>query len=295
MLELQKLRAQESYPINPWLAEDLTTVVLHGQVASRLFSGQELFVLRRDASFRRQIKEGLVMEVEPFANTTDGGAKHGNSPIAPGSTTIEEESCRRGGAGVKGDPVAGGLRDRNPRDWSEVSWKSISLARRESDQRGHQHHQEGGALVSQAPGAASLQINSSNSARDRGSDRADDGVDVSGGGRAGTDKSKGARDRAQQETEASAMRQHARKREDDFVAGGSQNFYKPVRVCGSCFRVSVLVCFVPVHDVPLEYPVLRSNTSFCRLAASDSLSLICRARMLTCSTRPHGLRFPHRS
>ncbi|CAM9555819.1 unnamed protein product [Scytosiphon promiscuus] len=49
------------------------------------------------------------------------------------------------------------------------------------------------------------------------------------------------RSRSLQETESSVMRQHARKREEEFLARGAQNFYKPVRVCGSCFRVYALL------------------------------------------------------
>ncbi|CAN0400425.1 unnamed protein product, partial [Ectocarpus sp. 12 AP-2014] len=52
---------------------------------------------------------------------------------------------------------------------------------------------------------------------------------------------KDTRRRSLQETESSTMRQHARKREDEFLAGGAQNFYKTVRVCGSCFRVYALL------------------------------------------------------
>ena len=79
-----------------------------------MFSGQELSALRRDASFRRQIEEGLVMEVDP-------------------STPAMTEGARGRCFGPKGDPVAGGLKDRDPRDWSEVSWKSVSLARQEKE------------------------------------------------------------------------------------------------------------------------------------------------------------------
>ena len=56
------------------------------------------------------------MEVDPLASATTGGA-------------------RGRGFGPKGDPVAGGLKDRDPTDWSEVSWKSVCLARQEKERR----------------------------------------------------------------------------------------------------------------------------------------------------------------
>lgn len=181
------------------------------KVATRLFSGQELSALRRDASFRRQIEEGLVMEVDPSTTATTGGA-------------------RGRGFGPKGDPVAGGLKDRDPRDWSEVSWKSVCLARQEKERRAC-HAKEG---TKDAPS----NVDSENSqAKVSGT-----GTSARGAGREGAEEAKaGGRGRSLQETESSSMRQHARKREDEFLAGGAQNFYKPVRVCGSCFRVSGLM------------------------------------------------------
>eukprot|EP00752_Nemacystus_decipiens_P011149 g9905.t1 len=181
-------------------------------VATRLFSGQELSALRRDASFRRQIEEGLVMEVDPSTPAMTGGA-------------------RGRGFGRKGDPVAGGLKDRDPRDWSEVSWKSVCLARQEKERRAcHTKGEKNDAPFS--VGAEKSQ------AKDAGV--ATSALGASREGVAGEARA-GGRGRLLQETESSSMRQHARKREDELLAGGAQNFYKPVRVCGSCFRVYALL------------------------------------------------------
>lgn len=194
------------------------------QVATRLFSGQELSALRRDASFRRQVEEGLVMEVGPSTATTTAGGHGGGRQHEGLGGVAGAEGREGGGGGPKGDPVAGGLKDRDPRRWSEVSWKSVSLARKEKERRERNAREEKEALCVLEPGE---------------SDKKCVGVrkttDSAGGG--GTE-AKERRRRSLQETEASTMRQHARKREDDFIAGGAQNFYKPVRVCDSCFRVS---------------------------------------------------------
>ena len=56
------------------------------------------------------------------------------------------------------------------------------------------------------------------------------------------------------------MRQHARKREDEFLAGGAQNFYKTVRVCGSCFRVSR---FLFLGSTGFVFLLLSWATPFC--------------------------------
>lgn len=182
------------------------------KVATRLFSGQELSALRRDASFRRQIEEGLVMEVDPPTSATTGGA-------------------RGRGGGPKGDPVAGGLKDRDPRDWSEVSWKSICLARKEKELRACHAKEKKGT-------SPNLDSEEKSQTGDAGA-----GKSAGGTGRGGAE-AKAGRGRSLQETESSSMRQHARKREDEVLAGGAQNFYKPVRVCGSCFRVSrFCLCF----------------------------------------------------
>lgn len=134
---------------------------------------------------------------------------------------------RRCGFGPKGDPVAGGLKDRDPRDWSEVSWKSICLARKEKERRACHANEE----KKDAP--STLDIEKSQTI-DAGAENG-----AGGAGRGGAEAKSG-RGRSLRETESSSMRQHARKREDEFLAGGAQNFYKLVRVCGSCFRVS---CF----------------------------------------------------
>ena len=145
------------------------------------------------------------MEVNPSTPATTGGA-------------------RSRGIGPKGDPVAGGLRDRDPREWSEVSWKSISLARKEKERRACHANEKKDASSKLDP--------EKSQAKDAGAGNSTDGAGGFGKER------KAGRGRSLQETESSSMRQHARKREDGFLEGGAQNFYKPVRVCGSCFRVS---------------------------------------------------------
>ncbi len=148
-----------------------------------------------------------------------------------------------GGGRPKGDPIAGGPKDRNPREWSEVSWKSISLARRGRDRRAY-----GG---SQGKGAPPLLASGVSQKMDIGGPGK--GVDGTVSGRGdGT----GGRKRSLQETESSAMRQHARKREEEFLAGGAQNFYKPVRVCGSCFRVRGFEPFLSLVRRAPSYSIL---------------------------------------
>ena len=220
----QTHRREEGLLIVPHSAASPVAVMT--KVATRLFSGQELSALRRDASFRRQIEEGLVMEVKPSTPTLTTGAR---------ATARQNEGMDgRGGAagggsgggsgGPKGDPIAGGLKDRNPREWSEVSWKSVSLARKERDRRA--------CNGKEGQGAPSLLDSGESKKKDVGTGKGAADRTVGGGAEA-----KEGRKRSLQETESSAMRQHARKREDEFIAGGAQNFYKPVRVCGSCFRV----------------------------------------------------------
>lgn len=151
-----------------------------------------------------------------------------STPAAPAGG-----GARGRGGGAKGDPVAGGLKDRDPRDWSEVSWKSVSLARKEKERRVC-HVEEEKKDTPSSLGAEKSQT------KDAGAGKSADGA-----GRSGAE-AKARRGRSLQETEASFMRQHARKREDEFLMGGAQNFYKSVRVCGSCFRVSglCLCCWV---------------------------------------------------
>lgn len=205
-------------------------------MATRLFSGQELSALRRDASFRRQIAEGLVMEVEPsaanLASWAGGGKTAGHQGSQTTGSEVEKEKDGRGAGGAKGDPIAGGLKDRDPKNWSEISWKSVCLARKESERRGRGITEEPGTstilgdIVSPQKGVTPVL-------------QGEGGIGTNGGVREAQGKGKS---RVLQETEASAMRQHARKREDNFIAGGAQNFYKPVRVCASCFRVCRLHC-----------------------------------------------------
>lgn len=209
-------------------------------MATRLFSGQELSSLRRDASFRRQIEEGLVMEVELPTSSAGVG------------TQETETAALSGQRRQKPDPIAGGLKDRDPKKWFEVSWRSISLARQERARRGRKCEDDGDSKPSGQHSAGDSRNNrgvegvqpqiSSKASRER----ADSSTPGVGRGTNDTDDRGGERKkvgavgdvRAFQETEASAMRQHARKREDQVLAGGAQNFYKSVRVCGACFRVS---------------------------------------------------------
>lgn len=207
-------------------------------MASRLFSGQELSALRRDANFRRQVEDGLVTEVEaPLATRADGeGAVRGNGGGGGKQECPASGPIGGGGGRLKRDPIAGGLRDRDPRNWFEVSMKSVSLARKERGSRKRGNFKEEPASGGAGSGMGVLQASRSMSdiPRQDGGRGGADGGEGSGGGR-----NLGA-SRMLQETEASAMRTHARKREDEVVVGGAQNFYKPVRVCGPCFRVSVL-------------------------------------------------------
>ncbi|CBN77180.1 Response receiver [Ectocarpus siliculosus] len=201
------------------------------EVATRLFSGQELSALRRDASFRRQIEEGLVMEVKTPSSTTAGAGGGEGGQHAGGGASAPGRHCGAGG-GPKGDPVAGGLKDRDPTAWSEVSWKSISLARRGRENRA-------GSAKEDKEGLSLLDSGETqNKFGTVGKGGVGEGADGSSGSGEGQ---KDTRRRSLQETESSTMRQHARKREDEFLAGGAQNFYKPVRVCGSCFRVYALL------------------------------------------------------
>ena len=232
------------------------------KVASRLFSGQELSALRRDASFRRQVEDGLVTKVEPStAMKADGGGMGGH---ARGGGGMQETSTSgptgAGGIGSnrpKRDPIAGGLKDRDPRKWSEVSLKSVSLARKERDRRKSSFKEEAAiGLAGSAPGM--LKANRSTSDIPR---RDGDKIGASGmGGESGGGGRNSGVSRMLQETEASTMRTHARKREDEVVAGGAQNFYKPVRVCESCFRVSALSL-----ALSLSLPLSRSLLSVKRL------------------------------
>lgn len=181
------------------------------------------------------------MEVEPSligVNAANGAGGREEDSNATASDRCDGNGPRRL------DPVAGGLKDRDPKKWSEVSWKSISLARQE---RGGTRASDDGPHKSptriRVIGASGDNgVNDGTKAkalRDVASELRHEGEEGehSEGEKEGTG-SRGGRRRAFQDTEASAMRQHARLRECEILAGGAQNFYKPVRVCGSCFRVS---------------------------------------------------------
>ncbi|CAM9154605.1 unnamed protein product [Discosporangium mesarthrocarpum] len=194
------------------------------EVAMRLFSAQELSTLRRDAQFRRQMEEGLVMEVE--------------APLPGGESAPDLGKATGAGAQGSLDPIAGGLKDRDTQHWAEVITRSILLARQE--RRGMGNH-------SSAP-HPEIEPQARGQGQGVGGDVDDEGGagmggggglkgSPGGGGRGGGRRPK----RLLQETEASGMRQHARKREEDLLAGGAQNYYTPVRVCQTCFRVYALL------------------------------------------------------
>lgn len=167
------------------------------------------------------------MEVEPSILTTH---KEG---LVVREATATAAAAAGGGYGSRGDPVAGGLKDRDPNKWSEVSRKSVILARQERGSRG----------VAERQGTAG--DTEAGELRENGAVPTKKGTSGAGGGGQGTSDEGGAGvavarqggNRVMQATEASSMRQHARRREDEFLAGGAQNFYKTVRVCASCFRV----------------------------------------------------------
>lgn len=160
------------------------------------------------------------MEVDPSTSAT-------TSSTTSSTTSAMAGGARGRGGGSKGDPVAGGLKDRDPRDWSEVSWKSVCLARKEKELRACH------AIEKKEDTLPSVDSEEKPRAIDAGAGKIADGTV-----RGGAETKAATKGRSLQETESSSMRQHARKREDEFLAGGAQNFYKPVRVCGSCFRVS---------------------------------------------------------
>lgn len=158
------------------------------------------------------------------------------------------------------DPVAGGLKDRDPKKWSEVSWRSVCLARQESGRNAGCNTTTGRKINDpirqrgrDVPGCSSgigvegtgqygmvSELTAKGGGVGSGAYGGGGSASAGGSGIVGGDKvgASGTTRRAFQETEASAMRQHARKREDQVLAGGAQNFYKSVRVCGSCFTVS---------------------------------------------------------
>lgn len=166
------------------------------------------------------------MEVEPSTLTT-----HKEGLVVREATATA--AAAGGGYGSKGDPIAGGLKDRDPKKWSEVSRKSVILARQERDSRGVAERQGTGGDTE----AGELRENEAVPTKKGISGAGGGGQGTSDEGGAGVTVARQGGNRVMQATEASAMRQHARRREDEFLAGGAQNFYKTVRVCASCFRV----------------------------------------------------------
>lgn len=166
------------------------------------------------------------MEVKPRPATTTRKAAGGAEGVRQENLAVGPAGAG-GGVGRKGDPISGGLKDRDPRSWSEVLWKSVCLARQERDRggRNNKNKREPTIQLGAEQEEVALNVQHSGIRNDAG------GVDGGGGAREGMS-------RTLQETEASSMTQHARRREDEFLAGGAQNYYSLVRVCGSCFRVS---------------------------------------------------------
>lgn len=176
------------------------------------------------------------------------------------------------GASRKLDPVAGGLKDRDPKTWSEVSWSSVSLARQERSRREREYNAD-----------RESNLGGKRTAGDCGNDSDVDGegpskifskavregvvvVDAASRGTRNLDGLRGdmgkaaeAGQRAFQETEASAMRQHSRKREDKVLAGGAQNFYKSVRVCGTCFQVGAAWFSCICSTASRSFPRFRAS------------------------------------
>lgn len=190
------------------------------------------------------------MEVNPRSNNTDKGLKGAHSATLP----VEEESYR--GPSVNGKScgpqnghLSDGGSDWDSRDWCEVSWKSIILARKERGCGGRGHEDdEKGYRKSRADGAQAQEkdVVPGHSGAGGGTDH-QHGLEKVAQGRGEEGSRSGREDgktsRMLMETEASSMRQHVRKREDEVLKGGAQNFYKSVRVCESCFVVSSCMKF----------------------------------------------------
>lgn len=164
------------------------------------------------------------MEAETSTTTNTGGGREGAGRRTGGGGPTERRESGGGGRASKRDPVVGGLRERDPVDWHEVSWKSVSLAKQEQGHRKSRAKGETQAVCLVGNGDPKKDGGGAGVSAD----------DTDGGGEGAKER----KSRSLQETESSTMRQHARKREEEFLARGAQNFYKPVRVCGSCFRVS---------------------------------------------------------
>lgn len=189
------------------------------------------------------------MEENSRSNNADKGlqGEHpANLPVAGSNRgpSVSDKSC-----GPKNGHLSEGGNDWDPRDWCEVSWKSIILARKERGCRGRGHEECGKEYQKCRADVARAQENDASqglSGAGRGTDHQHglEGVAKSWDEAGGHAKPKdGTTSRMLMETEASSMRQHARKREDEVLRGGAQNFYKSVRVCESCFVVSSCMRF----------------------------------------------------
>lgn len=189
------------------------------------------------------------MEVNPRSNNADKGLHGEHSVNLPAAESNRGRSVNGKSCGQKNGHLSDCRNDWDPRDWCEVSWKSIILARKERGCRGRGHEEyEKGYRESRADVARAQENDVSRgiSGTGRGTDRHHSlegvakGWDEEGGHARPKD---GRTSRMLMETEASSMRQHARKREDEVLRGGAQNFYKSVRVCESCFVVSSCMKF----------------------------------------------------
>jgi trimeric autotransporter adhesin len=221
-------------------------------VAMRLFSGEELSVLRRDATFRRQIAEGKISDYTAAAaaaasNAASAGAAAGVAGAAAAATAGAATTCaattsaataasgytssssaaqRQPGSDAGRHATAGGARDRREGTdaLSDVVWRSVVAARTER-RLGSE-----GDVAATWPGTSSTTATATSAAT-----TADDAVT------AATSVMNG--------TEASAARLHLRRREEAALGvggaasgagGGAQSAYRTVKVCATCFQVSSL-------------------------------------------------------
>jgi trimeric autotransporter adhesin len=224
-------------------------------VAMRLFSGEELSVLRRDATFRRQIAEGKISDYTAAAaaaaaaasNAASAGAAAGvagaaaaatagaatasaavtsAATAASGYTSSSSAAQRQPGSYAGRHATAGGARDRREGTdaLSDVVWRSVVAARTER-RLGTE-----GDVAATWPGTSTTTATATSAAT-----TADDTA------AAATSVMKG--------TEASAARLHLRRREEAALGvggaasgagGGAQSAYRTVKVCATCFQVSSL-------------------------------------------------------
>jgi hypothetical protein len=225
-------------------------------VAMRLFSGEELSVLRRDATFRRQIAEGKISDYTASAasaaasSATSAGVAAGTTAATAGAATTSAAAAGAAAAGAAATTgshattssaaqrqpgsdagrhaSAGGARDRREGTdaLSDVVWRSVVAARTER-RLGTE-----GDVAATWPGSNTATTTTSTAATAGG-------VTTGDAAAAATSVMKG--------TEASAARLHLRRREEAALGvggaasgacGGAQSAYRTVKVCATCFQVS---------------------------------------------------------